>query len=94
MTKSPFEEEEEWIAAGYTLDPMPAGPFRFVYVKDDGSVRELTDDEKVYLRVRFSGGDGARPYIKTSYDMLTSDGKLRGYLYREMVPDGVRITNS
>jgi len=65
--------------------------FKYVYVEDDGSVRELDTQERKYLTTEFRGADGARPYIKLRYESLTPDGHLRGYLRRRQVPKGIAI---
>lgn len=65
--------------------------FKYVYVNDDGSARELDEDERVYLSTEFHGGDGNRPYIKSKYSSLTPDGKLRGYLWRRQLPKRIGI---
>jgi hypothetical protein len=65
--------------------------FAYIYVKDDGSARELNDDEIDYLSAEFDGGDGGRPYIKSNYGTLTPDGKMRGYLRRRQLPKSILI---
>ena len=60
--------------------------FEYVYVKEDGTVRELSEDEQVYLKTEFSPGDGARPYIKTRYNGKTMMGSIKGYIERRRVP--------
>jgi len=65
--------------------------FRYVYVNSDGSARELTADEQVYLNTEFSGGDGARPYIKFRYESLTPDGRISGFLERRQLPAKIKI---
>jgi len=72
------------------LRPKEDG-FEFVYVEEDGSVRELNDDEVEYLKEEFSPGDGARPYIKSRYSGLTPDKKIWGFLARNRVPKEIRI---
>ncbi len=62
-----------------------------VYVEDDGSVRELTDDEKEYVDTKFSPFDSARPYFKAHYEDRLPDGSIRGFLHRDEVPDGMPI---
>ena len=64
---------------------------RFVWVEDDGSVRELTADECAYLNTEFHPGDGARPYIKRWYVSRTPDDRLSGFLLRSEVPRGAAI---
>ncbi|HLM61509.1 MAG TPA: hypothetical protein VK308_11955, partial [Pyrinomonadaceae bacterium] len=50
--------------------------FEYIYVEEDGSARELDEDEQIYLKTEFHGGDGNRPYIKLRYESLTPDGKI------------------
>ena len=57
----------------------------------DGSARELTAGEQEYLSETFSGGDGARPYIKFRYESLTPDGRIVGFLERRQLPAGIEI---
>ena len=65
--------------------------FEFVYVENDGTVRELDNEEIEYLQTEFEPTDGARPYIKSTYDQLTPDGKFSGFLERNKVPKGIEI---
>jgi hypothetical protein len=65
--------------------------FRYVYVNRDGSARELTSDEQEYLNEEFSGGDGARPYLKFRYESLTPDGRISGFLERRQLPARIEI---
>jgi len=62
----------------------------FVYIEDDGSVRETTREEAEYLRETFLPGDGARPYIKGSYRARTPTGSLGGFLPRRKLPRRLR----
>lgn len=64
----------------------------YVYVNLDGSVRELTEDEKVYLSESFHPNDGARPYIKQYYTQLTPGNKIHGFLLRDKVPKHIPIS--
>jgi hypothetical protein len=66
--------------------------FHYVYINDDGSARELDDDEKEYLNSKFHGADGARPYIKFRYESLTPDGRIGGYLERRQLPSVIEIS--
>ncbi len=68
--------------------------FGFVYVENDGTVRELDKDEIEYLQTEFQSGDGARPYVKSSYDQLTPDKKILGFLHRNKVPKEIEIINT
>jgi hypothetical protein len=72
------------------LRPKESG-FEYVYVEQNGTVRELDEEEIKYLNEEFSPADGARPYIKTSYKDLTPDGKIYGYINRNRVPKNIII---
>ncbi|WJR77724.1 hypothetical protein [Bradyrhizobium sp. NP1] len=74
------------------VDGKEASTFanKFVYVNDDGSVRELTADEKTYLNTRFHPIDGARPYVKGSYRQKSPDGRISGYLLKRRLPRRMR----
>ena len=63
----------------------------FVYVNQDGSVRELSPDERAYLSQDFAPGDGGRPYIKASYDSTDGWGSVSGFLPRREVPRQVTV---
>ena len=66
--------------------------FEYVYVENDGTVRELDNQEIEYLQTKFEPTDGARPYIKNSYDQLTPGSKkILGFLHRSKVPENVKI---
>ena len=65
--------------------------FEYVYVEDDGSVRELDTTEEVYLSEIFHPNDGAKPYIKYRYKQLTPDGKIIGFIARRRVPAKIPI---
>ena len=69
-------------------------PFEFVYVENDGTVRELDNEEIEYLQTKFEPTDGARPYVKTSYNQLTPDNKMHGFLERCKVPNDIQITET
>ncbi|WP_459209648.1 hypothetical protein [Aquimarina rhabdastrellae] len=68
--------------------------FKYVYVNEDGTIRELTKDEQEYLQEEFSPGDGARPYIKDSYESRTPDKKIRGFLERTKIPKHIEIAKA
>lgn len=72
------------------LRPKEPG-FEFVYVENDGSARELDEEEQEYLKTEFHGGDGNRPYIKDRYSQLTPDNKMHGYILRTRVPKSIEI---
>jgi hypothetical protein len=60
--------------------------FKFVYVNQDGSVRELSPEERAYLSKEFPGGDSGRPYVKTSYESRDGWGSRSGFIVRRRVP--------
>jgi len=63
----------------------------FVYVNQDGSVRELSPEEAAYLSTAFSGGDSGRPYIKDSYESRDGWGSLSGFIARSAIPTQIGI---
>lgn len=65
--------------------------FPFVYVNQDGSVRELSPDEQTYLSTEFQGGDGGRPYIKANYKSSDGWGSQSGYIERRKIPKHIEI---
>lgn len=72
------------------LRPKESG-FKYVYVQEDGTVRELDEEDVEYLKTEFSPNDGARPYIKISYNQLTPDKKISGFIQRNRVPKKIKI---
>jgi len=62
-----------------------------IYVDNEGAARELAEDEKRYVDTDFSPFDGARPYIKPSYEARNGWGELGGYLMRSALPEGLPI---
>ncbi|WP_422091608.1 hypothetical protein [Tenacibaculum ovolyticum] len=74
------------------LRPQENG-FEYVHVNDDGTVRELYNDEVEYLNEEFHPTDGARPYIKSRYKSLTPDKRMSGIIQRNRVPKKVEIEN-
>lgn len=68
--------------------------FEYVYVEIDGTVRELNKGEIEYLETKFEPSDGARPYIKSSYNQLTPDKKILGFLHRDKVPENIKISKT
>ena len=65
--------------------------YPFVFVNEDGSVREVTILEKLYLQTKYSGSDGERPYIKTKYFEKNGWGKISGFCYRKAIPGNIEI---
>ena len=83
------------VAAAIAWRSRPRRPpedgFRFVYVNQDGTVRELSPAERVYLSTEFIGGDSGRPYIKGSYGSRDGWGSLSGFIERRRVPSRITI---
>ncbi len=71
-----------------------ASPYPYVYVNADGTARELHADERQYLETEFTGGDGAMPYIKSSYEARDGWGEISGYLKRSQLPPGTPIADA
>lgn len=65
--------------------------FKFVYVENDGTVRELYTDDIEYLQTEFELTDGVRPYFKSIYSALTPNGEISGFLFRNEVPKSIEI---
>jgi hypothetical protein len=72
-------------------DEAKSEPYPYVYVNDDGSVRELHPSERLYLETSFSPFDGARPYTKDSYKMKDGWGSIAGYCHRAKLPVNMQI---
>jgi hypothetical protein len=70
--------------------PPPSYPF--VYVNDDGTVREVNATEREYLETPFHGSDGGRPYIKVKYSDKNGSGEIRGFCYRTAIPKRMAIS--
>ena len=70
----------------------PSEPgFKFVYVNQDGSAREVSPAERAFLSTEFAGGDSGRPYVKSSYKSRDGWGSLSGFIERRQVPARIRI---
>jgi hypothetical protein len=63
----------------------------FVYVNQDGSVRELSRDEREYLSQDFHPGDSGRPYLKSSYESHDGWGSVSGFVLRKRVPRKIAV---
>lgn len=65
---------------------MAETPYAYVYVNADGSVREVHPHERDYLEAPFDPRDGARPYVKTTYDSKDGWGAITGFCPRSAIP--------
>jgi hypothetical protein len=72
--------------AAASLEPYP-----YVFVEDDGSVRELHSEERKYLETPFSPFDGGRPYTKEDYRSRDGWKSIKGFCLRAKIPDGMHI---
>ena len=72
-------------------DEAEQNPYPYVYIKNDGSYRELHEEEKEYLEEEFHPADGDRPYVKSGYYSKTPDGDLSGFLQRSKLPKDMKI---
>ena len=61
--------------------------YPYIFVNDDGSVRELHASERQHLEQPFMGADGGRPYVKNSIDARDGWGSVKGFLQRSKIPD-------
>jgi len=66
-------------------------PYPYVFVEDDGTVRELRPGEKSYLERPFQPMDGGRPAIKGSFTSKNGWGSVRGFCHRSKVPSDIEI---
>ena len=67
--------------------------FDYVYIDDNGNARELNADEEEYVTTALFLGDDTDFFIKSSYEALTSNGDLRGYLRRRQLPQRVVVAD-
>jgi hypothetical protein len=83
-----------WRLVEIPLRKGRASIFDYVYVDDDGSVRELTTAEEEFLSTAvFPSGEVDR-FIKSKYESTTAEGRMAGYLQRRRVPRKIRVAPS
>lgn len=80
-----------WIKDLLLTRRWPGPGFKYVYVNEDGTARELDEKERNYLLEEFDPTDGARPYIKFGYGAMTPTGKISGFLLRRHLPRHIEI---
>jgi hypothetical protein len=66
----------------------------FVYVNQDGSARELSPDERIYLSSEFDLFDSGAPYLKARYESRDVCGSQSGFMLRRLVPDQSAIAST
>ena len=69
-------------------------PYPYVFVENDGSVRELHSEERKYLETPFSPFDGGRPYTKEDYESRDGWKSIKGFCLRAKIPDGRGIAGA
>lgn len=69
-------------------------PYPYVYIQKDGSARELHPSEREYLETPFHFGDGARPYVKSTYEERNGWSDVNGFLERARVPKQIQIQHA
>ena len=85
----PFARSGPQRSAG-TASPKPSEAL--VYIEADGTARELSQAEKTYVDTDFSPFDGARPYIKSSYEQRNGWGEIKGFLHRKELPPNMPVS--
>jgi hypothetical protein len=73
---------------------VPKPSEALVWINVDGSARDLTDAEKRPVDADFSPFDGARPYIKSTYQQRNGWGELSGYLPQQQTAESVAMAIS
>jgi len=68
-------------------------PYPYVYVNDDGTVRELNTNERQYLETSFHPADGSVPYIKRTYKQRDGWGNISGFCHRKKIPSKIEISD-
>jgi hypothetical protein len=74
-----------------TQEAAKQQPYPYVHVNEDGSVRELSPEERSFLETPFTPGDGGRPATKESYSSLNGWGNPRGFCRRDRIPSDIEI---
>ena len=60
-------------------------------MEENGTVRELHQQEIDYLNAPFNYHDGARPILKKRYDEKNAEGKISGFILRQRIPGDIII---
>ena len=79
------------LFAVVSQDEAKTTPYPYVFVNADGTVRELHESERTYLETPFYPTDGARPYVKSSYDQKDGWGGMEGFCPRSVIPSSFDI---
>jgi len=80
-----------WSLIEIPLRRSRESTFDYIYIDDDGHARELNAAEDEYVTTALFTNTDADQFIKPSYESLTRDGRLRGYLRRRQLPRRIPI---
>jgi|SRR5215475_2981532 len=80
-----------WRVVEIPLRKWRSSTFDYVYVDEDGNVRELNAAEEEFVSTAIFLNDAADRYIKSEYKSLTADGRLAGYLQRRRLPQQIPV---
>lgn len=69
-------------------------PYPYVFVEEDGSVRELHPRERRFFETPMAPTDGSSPYIKKSYAYRDRYGLFHGYCLRTKIPSQLKIQDA
>lgn len=80
----------------YILVPKNAKkePYPYVFIEEDGRVRELHPRERRFFETPMSPMDGSMPYIKRSYSYRDRYGLFSGYCLRTKIPTHILIQDA
>jgi len=80
-----------WRVVEIPLRKWRASTFDYVYVDEDGNVRELNAAEEEFVSTSIFLNDDADRHIKSEYESLTTNGRLAGYLQRRRLPRQIPV---
>jgi hypothetical protein len=83
-----------WRLIEIPLRKWRSSTFDYVYVDEDGNVRELNAAEEEFVSTAIFLNDDADRYIKSDYESLTANGRLAGYLQRRRLPRQIPVAPS
>lgn len=66
-------------------------PYPYVFVEENGSVRELHTRERSFFETPMEPTDGSMPYIKNFYNYRNRFGVFSGYCLRTKIPSHLVI---
>ncbi len=65
-------------------------PYPYVFVAEDGTIRELTPDERELLQTPAIPPSGPYAQLKSRYDERTATGDFAGFCLRSAIPSQIR----